>query len=419
MNFTSPHIDATCEHGTATLGLRFPGRPVNALDLDRLRELDRALAAVEASPAVRVLVLRSNIPGGFCEGLHSAALASLATPADAAAFSWYGQRVLRRLAGLEVPTVAFLDGACLGAGLELALACDYRLALANVSAPIGFPAPVTAFGGTARLTHRLGRTRAQALLHSREPLSAREAQRIGLVDLAFCERRAKIELRTFLDSLERRPLKPRRFFKGEEGFATERREFARFAMNHDPLACTAEVVFPAQASVFSMKPEALELAADLAVRGVRVAVLTNEGRIADRIEAIRRRGFLTPLEAEQARGRLTVAHTTRGASLVLTANVAEALALESSLNPRCILAVEGLETADLPRMQHPQRVVGLRWDGERVLTATVAVSRADSVGSVFVGWMETLGLTVHVHLRPSEEHARLRGRPFSRLPVAA
>src|SRR5438105_2753612 len=118
MLFESAHIQIAAERGTATLWLGFPGEPVNALDLARLRELDATFAAVEANPFVRILVIRSAKPAGFCAGVHPAALASLATEADRAAFAWYGQQVLGRLARLPFTTLAFIDGPCLSAGLE-------------------------------------------------------------------------------------------------------------------------------------------------------------------------------------------------------------------------------------------------------------------------------------------------------------
>ena len=224
MLFESAHLRVTAEYGIATLWLGFPGEPANALDLARLRELDEAILAVAAHPAVQILVLRSAVPGGFCGGLRPEAVASLTHPADRAAFAWFGQQVLDRLARLDAVTLAMIDGPCLGAGLELALACDYRLCVARPTTHLGFPDRFTLFGGTARLRHRVGR-RGKELVASGRTLSGREAQRLGLVDRACCERRAKIELRSFLDRLETRPRKPRPPAE-PIGFAAERRAFA-------------------------------------------------------------------------------------------------------------------------------------------------------------------------------------------------
>ena len=101
MLFESAHVRVSAEHGTATLALAFPGEPANALDSARLRELDSALAAVSASHAVRILVVRSALPHGFCGGLRPEALAALSHPSDRAAFAWLGQQVFDRLANLD------------------------------------------------------------------------------------------------------------------------------------------------------------------------------------------------------------------------------------------------------------------------------------------------------------------------------
>jgi enoyl-CoA hydratase/carnithine racemase len=258
MLFESAHVRVTAEYGVGTLWLNFPGDPVNAIDLARLRELNEALAALESRPGIGILVVRSGKPAGFCAGLHPDALDGLRNPA---AFAWYGQTVFNRLAGLRAVTVAFVDGLCIGVGLELALACDHRLVLSKPTTHLGFPdaALPPCFGGTTRLSRRT-----RPLLASGRTLSGREAKLLGLVDHAFCERRGKIELRTFLDKLERTPGRKRATTE-EHGFAAERRTFARAVASG---AIVTRWVAP-------------DLPTEIA-------------------EA---RGFMTPLEAQQARPR--------------------------------------------------------------------------------------------------------------------
>src|SRR5689334_10053658 len=114
MLFESRHMTVTADHGTATLAFGFGGEPLNALDLARLRELNRALQVVAAHPSLEILVVRSAIPGGFCAGLRPPALASLTEATERAAFAWFGQQVFGRLAQLEAISVALIDGPCLG-----------------------------------------------------------------------------------------------------------------------------------------------------------------------------------------------------------------------------------------------------------------------------------------------------------------
>jgi enoyl-CoA hydratase/carnithine racemase len=259
MLFESAHVRVSAEYGAGTLWLGFPGAPVNALDAARLNELDSALVAIEANPYLHALVVRSAKPAGFCAGLHP----SVAEIAERRAFAARGQCVFARLSALPFTTVAFVEGPCLGAGFELALACDYRLCVAMPNTHLGFPGRFTCFGGSNRLQRLLGRT-APALIESGRTLSGREARDAGLVDRAFCARRAKIELRTFLDELERAPRVPDRT-RDETGFATERRAFAQIELRFAECAPLSDV------------------------------------------EDLLTRGFITPLEAEQMRARIVSA----------------------------------------------------------------------------------------------------------------
>lgn len=261
MLFESAHLRVTAEYGTATLWLAFPGAPVNALNAARLSELDCALAAVETNLFIHTLVVRSAKPFGFCAGLHP----DVANVTDRGAFAGRGQRVFARLGALPFATVAFIDGPCLGVGFELALACDYRLCVSTPNTLLGFPGRFACFGGSTRLRKLLGK-RAAAFIESSATHSGREARDLGLVDRAFCARRAKIELRTFLDERERRPVCPARA-PDETGFAHERRTFAR----HDVRDTDIPVCAPADT------------------------------------ETLLARGFITPLEADQMRAAAKVA----------------------------------------------------------------------------------------------------------------
>lgn len=223
MLFESAHVRVTVEYGVGTLWLGFPGAPVNALDTPRLGELNAALAAIETNPFLNVLVIRSAKPAGFCTGLHPQAEIP-----DRSAFAARGQRVFARLSALPFTTVAFIDGPCLGAGFELALACDHRLCVATPQTHLGFPSRFTCFGGSSRLRKLLGR-KSPAFIETGRMLSGREAHALGLVDRVFCTRRAKIELRTFLDELERSPRVPERT-PDETGFAAERSRFAQIEL---------------------------------------------------------------------------------------------------------------------------------------------------------------------------------------------
>ena len=236
------------------------------------------------------------------------------TPADGEpapdrprAFAWYGQEVFDRLARLDAVTVAYIDGACLGAGLELALACDHRVCVARPTTHLGFPDRFACFGGSARLRQLSPRA---DLLTTGETLSGREARALGLVDVACCERRAKIELRTFLDRLEARPVKPRRA-ADLTGLAAERRAFAELQWHPvaDPHDSPVNPVppLPDVVGLLGDDANAARVAAEVALGGGSVVVCgTGRGVRGDRRALAR--GFVTPLEAEQRVAGSRVGH---------------------------------------------------------------------------------------------------------------
>jgi enoyl-CoA hydratase len=346
MLFESRHIQVTADHGTATLAFGFGGEPVNALDLARLRELDAAIRTVADSPFVRILVLRSANPTGFCGGLHPSLGASLVDPAERASFAWYGQQVCDRLSQLDAASVALIDGPCLGVGLELALACDHRLCVARPTTHLGFPDRFTCFGGKTRLRQLLGR-RAKEFLSSGRKLSGREARELGLVEVACCERRSKIELRSFLDGLEQSPRKAPRM-RALIGLALERREFAKILIQQQadlPRATpTTNPIppFPEMIGLLGNDPQLDQLAAEVALRGGSVVLCGKRSGVFARIAEAQKRGFVTPLEAEQAQVRVQASDTLVGferAGLVFIADGQNAFRLAAAVRPRTVVCV--------------------------------------------------------------------------------
>src|SRR5262249_34238665 len=178
-------IDQDAE-GTATLWLDVPDRSVNVFNRGLLDDLDAALDRVAATPAVRLLVVRSGKPSGFLAGADLHDFAAIRTAADATALSQRGQRLFDRVADLRVPVVAVIHGPCLGGGLEFALACDYRLALDHPSTQFAFPeierGLIPRWGGTRGRPRVVGLRRALEMILGTRRLGALEALRWRLVD---------------------------------------------------------------------------------------------------------------------------------------------------------------------------------------------------------------------------------------------
>lgn len=171
--------------GIAALVLDGPGKR-NHLDAIILGEIEQALTAVEAESRFRVCVLRSKKGGSFCHGVSAATFAGLQAPADWEALRAQGERTCDRLSQLRIPTVALIAGGCWGAGFELALACDWRVALDKPGTQLGFTeldwGLIPGWGRIRRVLRLAGLQRSLHLLLGGKKLSAREALAWGLVD---------------------------------------------------------------------------------------------------------------------------------------------------------------------------------------------------------------------------------------------
>ncbi len=168
------------------------GQKVNLLTEDKLARLDGIIARLEdlaRSGKLRGAVIASAKKGNFMAGADVKAFVGVARAGDAAiaaAKAREGQQVFSRLAALSVPTVAAVNGACLGGGLELALACSSRVASDAEVVSLGLPEVrlglIPGWGGTQRLPRLVGLAAALDLILTGRSVGARQALRLGLVD---------------------------------------------------------------------------------------------------------------------------------------------------------------------------------------------------------------------------------------------
>jgi 3-hydroxyacyl-CoA dehydrogenase/enoyl-CoA hydratase/3-hydroxybutyryl-CoA epimerase len=178
----------TLEERDGVLALRFdlPGEKVNLLTAATLDELEARLDEAARRTGARALLLESGKPGSFVAGADVRAIAAIQDAAGGEAAARRGQAVFAKIAALPMPTVALIHGACVGGGLELALACRHRVASDDPATKLGLPEVqlgiLPGFGGTQRLPARVGLLAALPLLLTGRRTSARAAKRIGLVD---------------------------------------------------------------------------------------------------------------------------------------------------------------------------------------------------------------------------------------------
>jgi 3-hydroxyacyl-CoA dehydrogenase/enoyl-CoA hydratase/3-hydroxybutyryl-CoA epimerase len=169
-----------------TLTFDRPGSSANVFDRATLEELDAHLAAIEADATLRGVILASAKPKIFIAG---ADLNALAHDTDSAALGEIvdlGHRVFGRLARLPIPSVAAIHGTCLGGGLELALACDWRLASLDKATKLGLPETqlgiLPAWGGSTRLPKLIGLPAALGLILTGKQLAGAPALKAGVID---------------------------------------------------------------------------------------------------------------------------------------------------------------------------------------------------------------------------------------------
>lgn len=189
------------ETGLGQLTFNRAERSANSLSQEVLEELERLLTAVEQAKP-RALVIRSGKGRGFIAGADVHEFTALTSEAEALALIRRGQEILGRIANLPLPTVALIHGFCLGGGLELALACCYRIASDDPATRLGFPEILLGihpgFGGTVRSLRLVGPLTALELMLTGRTVSARRAQQLGLIDYAVPERQLENALHSLL-----------------------------------------------------------------------------------------------------------------------------------------------------------------------------------------------------------------------------
>jgi len=170
--------------GVMTVTFDAPSKSVNTLSTRLLEELDDLIAALERDERVTG-VIYSSAKDVFLTGADLIEMQAL-DDVGQRRFIERGQEVITRLARLEKRKVAAIGGHCLGGGLELALACDWRVAVDEGSIHIGLPEVklgiLPAWGGTTRLVRLVGMTKALPLLLAGKVMPPRKAQRAGVID---------------------------------------------------------------------------------------------------------------------------------------------------------------------------------------------------------------------------------------------
>lgn len=204
-----------------------PDRSQNVLTIEVMAALEQAVRDAEeaaGSGVLRVLLFRSAKPDSFIAGADVKAIATVENGREGTEAARQGQALFGRIAALPVPTVAAIQGTCLGGGTELALSCDYRLAADDERTRIGLPEVqlgiLPAWGGSTRLPRLVGLSAALGMILTGKAVRVSRARRIGLVHRVLPRRQFEARSLEMVGALARGGALPRGRGGRRRGLAT-------------------------------------------------------------------------------------------------------------------------------------------------------------------------------------------------------
>ena len=174
------------ENGVAIVWMDQPGEKVNKISIDLVDKFTTMLDGLEDDKTVRAIVLISRKPDNFIAGADIEKFKDMTSPAEAEMLSRQGHVLLNRMAAFPKPIVAAIHGATLGGGLEVALACHYRIASDDPKTVLALPEVKLGLlpggGGTQRLPRLVGLQAALDMMLTGKNIYPRQAKKMGLVD---------------------------------------------------------------------------------------------------------------------------------------------------------------------------------------------------------------------------------------------
>ncbi|XP_014666767.1 PREDICTED: trifunctional enzyme subunit alpha, mitochondrial-like [Priapulus caudatus] len=180
------YLHLNIKDDVAIINFNDPNAKVNSLNRTVMAEFEEVMAEVQGNSQVKSAVLISSKPGTFIAGADINMLASCKDEEELFNISRSGQKVLESIEKSSKPVVAAIQGACLGGGLEVALACHYRIAVNNKST-LGLPEVMLGLlpggGGTQRLPRLIALPDAMDMMLTGKNIRAAKAKKMGLVDM--------------------------------------------------------------------------------------------------------------------------------------------------------------------------------------------------------------------------------------------
>ncbi|MBN3281932.1 ECHA enzyme, partial [Polyodon spathula] len=180
------HVNYEVKGDVAVVRFNSPNSKVNTLSPQLQSEFTEVMSEVWANDAVKSAVLISSKPGCFIAGADINMIEACSSAAEVTSLSQEGQRMFQKIEQSPIPIVAAINGSCLGGGLEVAIACQYRVATKNKKTVLGTPEVMLGLlpgaGGTQRLPKMVGIPSAFDMMLTGRNIRADKAKKMGLVD---------------------------------------------------------------------------------------------------------------------------------------------------------------------------------------------------------------------------------------------
>ncbi len=180
------YIQKEIKDSVLILSLDKPGEKVNTLDEAMMEQFSSLLAELRSNKDIKGVVLISRKKDNFIAGADIEMFKARETAEEMQQLSWDGHQILNRIADSKKPVVVAIHGSCMGGGLELSLACHYRLASKHPKTVLALPevklGVIPGTGGTQRMPRLIGIQKALGYMLTGRSIYARSAKKIGLVD---------------------------------------------------------------------------------------------------------------------------------------------------------------------------------------------------------------------------------------------
>ena len=186
----------------ATLTFDLQNEKINKLSFEILKEFKEILNTIENDSSIKALVIDSAKKNIFIAGADIKEIEKLKDEKEVYEALMEVHEIFNKLENLTIPTIAYINGACMGGGLELALACKYRVLSTNEKTKLAFPeiklGIFPGFAGTIRAPKLIGLVNALDLILTGKTIDAKKAYKIGLADMIFDDAQKEFMLEGFI-----------------------------------------------------------------------------------------------------------------------------------------------------------------------------------------------------------------------------